>query len=613
MTLARPVGIPRASGCYLFRDAHGTVIYVGKAVSLAQRLANYFQRREVLDVKTQALMDEAASVEWILTPNEVDALILENELIKQNQPRYNLVLKDDKSFPYVAIDLRTPYPVPSLTRSRHVRGVRYFGPFADVGSVRRVLDELAQAFPLRTCTRHKFQYHERLGRPCLLYDIGRCPGPCAGLITPDEYAEQVEAWSSFFEGRVAPLRTRLTSQMDQASAALDFEAAARARDSLAALERAAQHQSVVLDDHSDLDVVAVATDGGRAAVVRFRVRGGRVVGRGVTLVEGAAPESGGEVIEAALSHLYGEGEEVPPEVVVSEETSALAAQFLAEQRGRAVRVRTVQRGRRQRALEMARSDARSVLQRDMVRREHDHLTRSAALEGLGRALRLAAPPYRIECFDMSHLQGTNYVGSMVVFEDGLPAKSAYRRFHVREVAGNDDVGAMAEVLRRRLARAVAGDPRFAPANLVILDGGLGQLHAVEAVVAEMGLTGIELAALAKREELLFRPGTSAPVVLPRGSEELYLVQRVRDEAHRFAITFHRSTRGRAMVASALDGVPGLGPARREGLLAHFGSLDRVRAATREELEGVPGLPQRVGRSLYDHVHGLSGARGRDDE
>ena len=613
MTLARPAAIPRASGCYLFRDEHGTVIYVGKALSLAQRLPNYFQRREALDPKTQALMDEARAVEWILTPSEVDALILENELIKQNQPRYNLNLKDDKSFPYVAIDQRTAYPVPSLTRARHVRGVRYFGPYADVGAVRRVLDELAQAFPLRTCTRHKFQYHERLGRPCLLYDIGRCPGPCAGLISPAQYAQQVAAWSAFFEGRVAPLRTRLRTQMEEASAARDFEAAARLRDALAALERAAQHQSVVLDDHSDLDVVAVASDAGRAAVVRFRVRAGRVVGRDVTLAEGGALATGGEIIEAALGHLYGPGEEVPPEVVVSEETSPVAAALLAERRGRAVRVRTVQRGRRQRAVEMARADARAVLQRDMVRRAHDHRARSAALEGLGRALDLAAPPFRIECFDMSHLQGTSYVGSMVVFEDGLPVKAAYRRFHVREVAGNDDVGAMAEVVRRRLARAVAGDGRFAPSSLVILDGGLGQLHAVEAVVAELGLAGIELAALAKRDELVFRPGTSTPVMLPRGSEELYLVQRVRDEAHRFAITFHRSTRGRAMVASALDGVAGLGPARRERLLAHFGSLDRVRAATREELAGVAGLPHPVARSLYDHLHGLGGTRGRDDE
>ncbi len=612
MSLARPAGIPRASGCYLFRDARGTVIYVGKARSLASRLGSYFQRRDGLTPKTQALMDEASAVEWIVTPSEVDALILENELIKQNQPRYNLMLKDDKSYPWVALDLRSAFPVPSLTRAAHVRGVRYFGPFADVGSLRRTLDELAQAFPLRTCTRHKFQYHERLGRPCLLFDIGRCPGPCAGRIDEAAYAERVEAWASFFEGRVAPLRARLSAQMRAAAQAQDYEAAARSRDGLAALERAAQQQSVVLDDHSDLDVLAVALATGRAAVVRFAVRAGRIVGRRVWLVERALDESPTEVIEAAVPHLY-TAADVPGEVVVSEPASEVVAAFLTGRRGRAVRVREVQRGRRRRAVEMAQADARAVLARDDLRREHDHRVRTSALEGLGRALGLAAPPFRIECFDMSHLQGTSYVGSMVVFEDGLPLKSAYRRFDVREVAGNDDVGAMTEVLGRRLARGESGDRRFAPADLILLDGGLGQLHAIEDLVRSRGTPGVELAALAKREELLYRPGSSLPVVLAGGSEELYLVQRIRDEAHRFAITFHRSTRGRAMVASALDGVAGLGPARRERLLAAYGSLDRVRAATREELSALGWLPRSVAVTLYDHLHGRGAVGGRVDE
>ncbi len=604
--LDKPAGIPRQSGCYLFRNARGEVVYVGKARVLAQRLSSYFQRRDALSEKTRLLMDEATSVEWIVTPSELDALVLENELIKANQPRYNLRLKDDKSFPYVALDSRTPYAAPYLTRGAHVKGVRYYGPFVDVGALRTTMDELLQAFPLRTCSTHKFRYHERVGRPCLLYDIGKCCGPCVGRVDEAGYREIVQSWARFFEGDVRPLRERLAAQMDEAAQSRHYEAAARARDGLEALERASASQSVVLDDHSDLDVVASASEGSRTALVRFRVRFGRIVGRTAHLIDRTMDEDDEELFEDVLADLYTEGEPVPPVVVVERPgwASALAAAFLGARRGRPVEVVAPRRGKRRRVVELARADAVAVVARDTLRRQADHNVRSRALLELGGSLGLAAPPYRIECFDMSHLQGTNYVGSMVVFEDGLAAKREYRHFNVREVLGNDDAGAMAEVVRRRLAHWDEGEgSRFARADLIIIDGGLPQLHAAEAAAAELGLAGrVEFAALAKREELLYRPGRATPIALERGSEALYLVQRVRDEAHRFAITFHRSKRGRSMVASTLEGVEGLGPARRERLMGHFGSLESLRAARLEELTALSWLPDSVATSLYDHLH-----------
>jgi len=602
----KPSGIPRQSGCYLFKNDHDTVIYVGKARSLAQRLSSYFQKFDALTPKTQALMDEAASVEWIVTPSETDALILENELIKVNQPRYNMRLKDDKSFPYVAIDARTAFPVPYLTRAKHQRGVRYFGPFVDVRALRHTMDELLQTFPLRSCTAHKFDYHQRLGRPCLLFDIHKCSGPCVGAVDAQGYAELVASWARFFEGDVRELRQILRTQMSQAAEAQHYEAAAKARDALAALERAASDQSVVLDDHSHLDAIAIAHQGGRAALVRFRVRQGRILGRTVHHVDRSLDESDAEIFEAALPELYDDPAQVPPVVVTSAEiaTSGLAAEFLRERRGRPVDVVTPQRGRRRRVLEVAMRDAEAVIARDSLRRQSDHNVRSRALQELGAALGLDQPPFRIECFDMSHLQGTNYVGSMVVFEDALAKKSDYRHFNVKEILGNDDAGAMHEVVKRRLMHwdDEPSATRFRRANLIIIDGGLPQLHAAQRAAAELGLAPhVELVALAKREELLYRPGSSVPIALERGSESLYLVQRIRDEAHRFAISFHRSKRAKSMVATMLDGIEGLGPKRRDRLMLEMGSLEALRSATLEELRQLAWLPDAVAQSIYDRV------------
>ena len=618
---ARPSGIPRQSGCYLFRNAHGQVIYVGKALSLASRLGSYFQRPDALTHKTQALMAEATSVEWIVTPTELDALVLENELIKDNQPRYNMRLKDDKSFPYVALDTRVEFAAPYLTRGKHVKGVRYFGPFVDVRALRTTMDELIQAFPLRSCTKHKYNYHQRIGRPCLLFDIGKCSGPCVGAIEPEGYAQLVASWARFFDGDVRQLRGLLQRQMHEASEKKHYEAAAKARDGLEALERAASVQNVVLDDHSNLDVLAVASDGGRAAVVRFRVRFGRVIGRTVHLIDRSMDEDDAEILESVLTDMYDVADSVPSVVLVPSEEAAtpLMREYLVELRGRPVDVTAPQRGKRRRAVELACHDALSVINRDSLRRQSDHNVRARALQELGAALSLEQPPFRIECFDMSHLQGTNYVGSMVVFEDGLAKKSDYRHFNVKEVLGNDDVGAMEEVVRRRLNywNDEQGATKFRRADLIIIDGGLPQLHAAQKAAATLGLQDqVEFTALAKREELLYRPGSSLPIALERGSESLYLVQRVRDEAHRFAITFHRSKRGKSMVASSLSGIEGLGPARRERLLGVFGSLDALRQATLDELEALAWLPGDVARRLYDHLQAPAQpkpTKGSDDE
>jgi excinuclease ABC subunit C len=619
--LDKPKGIPRQSGCYLFRNAAGTIIYVGKARILAQRLSSYFQREAALSQKTQLMMAEAASVEWIVTPTELDALILENELIKDNQPRYNMRLKDDKSFPFVALDARTPFPAPYITRASHVRGVRYFGPFGDVGALRATMDELLRAFPLRSCSKHKFLYQQRIGRPCLLYDIGKCSGPCVGHIDEDGYAQLVQSWARFFEGDVRQLRSLLERQMHDAAEHQNYEAAAQARDGLEALERAAGAQSVVLDDHSNLDVIAVASAGSRTALVRFRVRFGRVIGRSVHLVDRSLDEDDEEILENVLTELYVDAESVPSVVVVQSEELAtpLVAEYLSSVRGRPVEVTVARRGKRRRVVELAASDAQAVISRDSLRRQADHNVRARALQELGAALGLEQPPYRVECFDMSHLQGTNYVGSMVVFEDALPIKQDYRHFNVREVLGNDDVGAMEEVVRRRLSHweEHQGTSKFRRADLIIIDGGLPQLHAAEKAARSLDLLGlVEFAALAKREELLYRPGSSVPIALERGSESLYLVQRIRDEAHRFAITFHRSKRGRSMVASSLEGVEGLGPARRERLLEAFGSLNALRQATRDELDALGWLPSDVATRLYDHLRAPTAPRptkGSDDE
>jgi len=603
--LAKPPGIPRSSGVYVFRSPSG-VVYVGKAKDLLARVSNYFVVGDSQSPKAHAILSMATSLEWIITDNEVDALILENELIKKHQPRFNVRLKDDKTYPYLALDIRQEFPVAFVTRSPRQKGVRYFGPFGHVKSLRRMLDEVLYVAPLRSCTSAKFRSHERLGRPCLLFDLKKCSGPCVKAVSAEKYASDVERFVGFFSGRIDELRETLEQDMASAATERRYEDAARARDSLHALEVASTEQHVVLDNSSELDILAVSRDGNRAVVTAIQVRRGRVVGRDSALFDVDTESTDSDVLEMYCVSRYLDAERTPPQVVVegTDDSWELWAGLLSKVRGRPVRVQAP-RGDRQRAiLHAAAEEGLTVLRRDSMRRTADHNVRSQALTEIAEALGLSAPPFRIECFDMSHLQGTNYVGSMVVMLDGLPSKSSYRHFNVKSVWGNDDAGAMREVLTRRLRYLAESDDtgKFPRPDLMVIDGGIPQLHAAMAAALDAGVADVEFVALAKREELLYRPETSDPIRLERGSEALYLLQRIRDEAHRFAITFHRSKRGSAMVTSALDGVPGLGPSRQERLMEEFGSIKAVRAAALDDFLSLSWLPDEVAKSLYDHLH-----------
>ena len=599
--------IPDRPGVYVFRDTSGTSLYVGKARSLRARLANYFADPATLAERTAQLVASADHVDWTVTASEVDALLLENSLIKADQPRFNIRLKDDKSYPYLMIDLRERWPRPIVARGRRRRGVRYFGPFGHAKSLRSTLDLLLPTFPVRTCSDAKFVRHERLRRPCLLADIGRCAAPCVGRVDESTYAEHVQGILRFFAGDADALTNDLASRMQAAAEARDYETAARLRDALGHVERASDTQQVVLSDRDDLDAVGVATDGLQACVVRLEVRRGRVVGRESLSADLVDDLDAAGLQERLLGDLYDADRPPPREVVVEPsgaDTDRLSA-WLESLRGSPVRVAAPERGRRRSVVELAASNAAEDLRRRGLRRAADHNARSRSLVELQSALGLVAAPYRIECYDMSHLQGTSYVGSMVVFEDALAEKRAYRHFTVKTVQGNDDVGAMREVLDRRLShwRTDASKDRFgANPDLLLVDGGLGQLNAAIAAVEARGLTGqVEIASLAKRLEEVYRPGSSTPLVLPRASEALYLLQRVRDEAHRFAISFHRSTRGRRMTASLLDGIEGLGPTRRERLLSAFGTTTGIREAPLSELLALGWLPDDVARRVHDRL------------
>ena len=557
-------------------------------------------------------MEMATEVEWITTGGEVAALILENDLIKKYQPRFNIRLKDDKSYPHLALDMRQEFPVPFMTRSSKQKGVRYFGPFGHVKSARVMLDEVLKVAPLRSCSAAKYQAHARRGRACLLFDIGKCSGPCVGAIDKPDYDALVTTFVKFFNGQTRELQQRLEKEMNDASRSQDYESAARARDSLNALEKASQEQLVVLDERTNLDAITVARADARAVVSCFFVRHGRIVGRTNELFDIGYETTDSAVIETFIVRHY-EEKSVPSLIITNAELEdvALLDEYLTSLTGSDVRV-SAPRGDRQRALlSMGLDDGMTVLKRDSLRRQSDHNVRSRALIEIGTSLGLETPPYRIECFDMSHLQGSNYVGSMVVVVDGLPQRSGYRHFNVKTVLGNDDAGAMREVLTRRLTYLVPGheDSRFPRPDLIVVDGGLPQLSAALDAVKSLGLDReVELVALAKREELLFRPGSSSPIRLDRGSEALYLLQRLRDEAHRFAITFHRSKRGASMISSTLNSVPGLGPARQKKLLDQYGSLKEIRSLPFESLLALSWLPPTVARALYDHLHEMGSPR-----
>ncbi len=642
-----PAGtIPDGPGSYQFKDRDGRVIYVGKAKSLRSRLSNYFQNPANLEPRTAQMVSAAETVEWIQVANDVEAFMLEYSLIKQHKPRFNIRLRDDKSYPFLAVTMGDEWPRAMVRRGAKQKGTRYFGPYAHAYAIRETLDSLLRTFPVRTCSDNKFHVHERQGRPCLLFHIEKCSGPCVGEIDHESYLRQVDELCEFLEGDTEPVVRRLESDMRAAAELLEFERAARLRDRLASVRKAIERQQMVTERAEDLDVFGVAEDELEAAVQVFYVRKGRVVGRkGFVLdkVEDLAP---GQLVYDVLQQHYADAPlGVPPAVLVwelpedidvveawlLERRSADWAAAQAERRtlpsvrreravdpmtagtGR-VAVRVPQRGAKRALLETVTRNAGEEFTRHRLKRAADHNSRARALTALQDALELPEAPLRIECYDMSHIQGTDYVGSMVVMEDGLPKKNDYRRFKVRTVGGNDDFAAMEEVLTRRLTALVRErDEEFDdtkrpkkfsyPPQLLLVDGGKGQLSVAVRVVESLGLESeIPVAALAKQFEEVYVPGRADPVRIPRQSEALYLLQRIRDEAHRFAITYHRQLRGKRMTKGALDDIPGLGPGRRKRLSKELGGVAGVKAASVETLRALSWLPDTVAQAVFDKLH-----------
>ncbi len=610
--------IPDEPGSYQFIDADGRVLYVGKAKSLRSRVNSYFQDPAGLAYRTSQMVEQADHVEWMVVATEAEALRLEHSLIQQFQPRYNVRLKDDKSYPWLAVTVQDEWPRPAVVRGRKRKGVRYFGPYPNVHAIRETLDLLLRTFPVRTCSDTKFRRHERLGRPCLLFHIERCSGPCVGEVSAEEYQGMVRDLMAFLGGETGPLERQLEAAMREASQELQFERAGALRDKLEAIRAADAVRQMELERPEDLDVIGLADDELEASVQVFHVRSGLVIGRMGSFVERVEDLSRAELLERILVDFYADAPSgVPRQILVPEEPADLPAleEYLGERRGGPVAVRVPRRGPKRELLATVERNAADAFQRHRLQRTSDHNSRARALQALQEALDLPDAPLRIECYDMSHLQGTDYVGSMVVFEDGLAKKSDYRHYKVSTVDGNDDYAAMEEVLSRRMQALLAdeqhraGDAeaprrRFAyPPQLLLIDGGLGQLNVGVRVVEQYGLTDrVPLASLAKSFEEVYRPGSNEPIRLPRQSEALYLLQRIRDEAHRFAISYHRTLRGKRMTVSVLDGIPGLGPQRRNRLVEQFDGLAGLRKATREELLGVSWLPEQVGAAVFTRLH-----------
>jgi len=593
------------------------VIYVGKAKSLRSRLNSYFADPWTMHPRTQQMVTTAGSVDWITVGTEVEALQQEYTWIKQYDPKFNVRYRDDKSYPYLAVTLDEEYPRLQVMRGAKRKGVRYFGPYSHAWAIRETLDLLLRVFPARTCSLGVFHRMHQIGRPCLLGDIGKCSAPCVGRVSAAEHRQIVEEFCDFMAGRTDTMERSLEKQMRAAAAELEFEKAARLRDDLAALRRAMEKQAVVLGDGTDADVVAFAEDPLEAAVQVFHVRGGRIRGQRGWVMEKTEELTTGDLVHHFCTQVYGDeqGEnDIPRELLVPAlPTDAEAlAEWLSQHRGSRVTLRIPQRGDKKALMETVARNAGQALAQHKLRRAGDLTTRSKALEEIAEALGMGQAPLRVECYDVSQIQGTDVVASMVVFEDGLARKGEYRRFAVR--GATDDLSALSEVLRRRFARyleAVAeigdgplidpetGRPRkFAyPPQLLLVDGGEPQVNAAAQVLAGLGITDVTLCGIAKRLEELWLPGEAYPVILPRSSEGLYLLQRIRDEAHRFAITYHREKRSKRMTVSVLDSIPGLGAARRKVLLTHFGSVKRLAAATPEEIAAVPGIGPRTAEAI----------------
>ncbi len=634
-----PGTIPDDPGVYRFRDEHRRVIYVGKAKSLRSRLNSYFADLSGLHPRTRQMVTTAASVEWTVVSTEVEALQLEYNWIKEFDPRFNVRYRDDKSYPVLAVTLNEEYPRLHVYRGPRRRGVRYFGPYAHAWAIRETLDLLTRVFPARVCSAGVFKRHGQIGRPCLLGYIDKCSAPCVGDVSAEEHRAIVEDFCDFLSGRTDKMVRRLEREMAAAAAELEFERAARLRDHLGALRRAMEKQAVVLGDGTDADVVAFACDELEAAVQVFHVRGGRVRGQRGWVIERVEQV---DLVGQFLTQFYGEQaalagaaddatQPVPREVLVPElpEDADTLTEWLSGLRGGRVALRVPQRGDKRALADTVARNAAEAFAQHKLRRAGDLTARAAALQEIHEYLGLDAAPLRIECIDVSHVQGNDVVASLVVFEDGLARKSDYRRFAIRDAAGegrSDDVASIAEVVRRRFTRYVqdneqptskpgldpeTGRPRkFAyPPNLLVVDGGPAQVAAAAEALFELGVTDVAIAGLAKRLEEVWLPGEADPVILPRTSEGLYLLQRVRDEAHRFAISYHRQKRSARMTSSALDDVAGLGQTRRTALLKHFGSVRRIRQASVEELTEVPGVGPSTARAVLAALGSASNGEG----
>jgi excinuclease ABC subunit C len=654
-----PGSIPESPGVYRFWDAHGRVIYVGKAKNLRQRLNSYFADFASLHPRTQTMVRTASKVDWTVVATEVEALQLEYSWIKEFDPRFNVRYRDDKSYPYLAVTMGEEFPRVMVMRGAKRRGVRYFGPYSHAWAIRETVDALLRVFPVRTCSAGVFKRAGQIGRPCLLGYIGKCSAPCVGRVSEAEHRLLAEEFCDFMAGQTDRFIRRLEAEMREAARAEEYERAARLRDDIKALQRALEKQTVVLGDGTDCDVIALVEDQLEAAVQVFYVRDGRVRGQRGWVVDKVEDVSTGELVEQFLGQVYSDdavagpapGSESPdgPEATMGQRGNARRAsrsgaiprevlvpelppdapaveEWLAGRRGGPVTLRVPLRGHKKALLETVARNAGESLALHKTRRASDLTTRSRALHEIQEALGLDEAPLRIECYDVSNLQGTHVVASMVVFEDGLARKSEYRRFSIRGLDGTDDVAAIHEVILRRFRRYldereatgeldVLGDPeasaeavqasaeaarqrKFAyPPNLVVIDGGPAQVAAAARALDELGIDDVAACGLAKRLEEVWLPGDDSPVILPRTSEGLYLLQRVRDEAHRFAITYHRAKRSKALAVSELDSVPGLGPARRATLLRHFGSVRRLASATEPEIAGLPGIGPRVASAV----------------
>ncbi len=616
-----PKEIPDTPGSYQFLDADGRIIYVGKAKSLRKRISTYFSGSRNFHPRVAQMVATASSVEWLQVNTEVEALMLEYSLIQRHQPRFNVKLRDDKSYPFLAVTTSDEWPRAMVMRGKRKRDNRYFGPYGHAYAIRETLNLLLRTFPIRTCSDNKLAEHQRLGRPCLLFHIEQCAGPCVNEVSREDYDQIVARLVRFLEGDTDDVVADLEQRMNEAGERLEFELAARLRDRLTSVRKAIERQQIAGTRDEDFDVIGISDDDLEAAVQVFYVRKGRVMGQRGLIVDKVEQLSRAELVAVVLQRLYYDENPLgmPKAVLVPDlpEDLSTYCQWLSELRGSDVPVRIPVRGDKRALLQTVTQNAADSLMRHRLKRGSDYNSRAAALVELQQHLDLPTAPLRIECYDMSHLQGTNYVGSMVVLEDGLPAKREYRRFKIRDVPGNDDYAAMEEVLTRRLSAYLADRElpieergKFAyPPQLLVVDGGKGQLGVAEKVIAELGLGGeIALAALAKQFEEVFVPGRSQPVQLPRQSEALYLLQRVRDESHRFAVSYHRQLRAKSMKRSVLDDIPGLGPRRRTRLIKELGGITAVRKASLEQLQELNWLPEAVVDALWAKLRNQPSAK-----